>query len=404
MHISTASLPTPARVRVAAIDVVRGIALFGVLMVNLTTEFRVSLFQQFIETPAGGSALDVLLERAIALALASKAFSLFALLFGVGLAIQYERLARRGRPYYWLLRRLVALLAFGLIHLLLIWNGDILTEYALAGLLILPLLRASAGWTGATALALLLMFVAQPFMPWWIRWPDYSTLQHHVAQANVVLAGGGMADVLRFSWQELPLLGALHLFVLPRTLGLFALGMWVWKTGVFTRPRDFRAAILLVAIAGTVGGAGVIAADLRGAFIGLDGIRSLVDQAPVVLLALGYGAAIVALMEYAPAARLLAVFAPLGRMAFTNYLIQSVLFGLIFFGYGLGRFGRMATTPACALGLAVYGMQIVYSAWWLRRYRFGPVEWLWRTLMYGARQPMRRSGDPFPSRAGHHKC
>ena len=76
-------------------------------------------------------------------------------------------------------------------------------------------------------------------------------------------------------------------------------------------------------------------------------------------------------------------------MAFTNYLMQSVLFGLIFFGYGLGQFARMGATSAFAIGIAVYVAQMFSSRWWLRRYRFGPVEWLWRTLMYGKRQPMR---------------
>jgi uncharacterized protein len=87
--------------------------------------------------------------------------------------------------------------------------------------------------------------------------------------------------------------------------------------------------------------------------------------------------------------RLLSAFAPMGRMAFTNYLMQSVVFGLVFFGYGLGQFGRMGAAQAFALGLAVYVVQLYLSSWWLRRYRFGPIEWLWRTLMYGSVQPMR---------------
>jgi uncharacterized protein len=83
--------------------------------------------------------------------------------------------------------------------------------------------------------------------------------------------------------------------------------------------------------------------------------------------------------------------APLGRMAFTNYLAQSVIFGWIFYGYGLGLFGRLGVASALAIGVAVYIGQVFFSAWWLRRYRYGPVEWLWRTLMYGVRQPMRQT-------------
>jgi uncharacterized protein len=75
-------------------------------------------------------------------------------------------------------------------------------------------------------------------------------------------------------------------------------------------------------------------------------------------------------------------------MAFTNYLMQSLIFGWIFYGYGLGLFGRLGVASALAIGIAVYTGQVFFSAWWLRRYRYGPVEWLWRTLMYGAAQPM----------------
>ncbi|WP_311966753.1 DUF418 domain-containing protein [Bradyrhizobium australiense] len=86
--------------------------------------------------------------------------------------------------------------------------------------------------------------------------------------------------------------------------------------------------------------------------------------------------------------RLLGWAAPLGRMAFTNYLMQSLIFGWVFYGYGLGLFGRLGVAHALAIGIAIYIGQVFFSAWWLRHYRYGPVEWLWRTLMYGLPQPM----------------
>src|SRR5437868_5953036 len=112
--------------RIESIDIVRGLALFGVLIVNLVTEFRVSIFQQFLPMSPSLAVRDRVVERIVALGFEAKAFCLFALLFGVGLAIQFDRLGKRGRPRYWLARRLVILLVFGLVHLLLIWNGDIL--------------------------------------------------------------------------------------------------------------------------------------------------------------------------------------------------------------------------------------------------------------------------------------
>ena len=78
-------------------------------------------------------------------------------------------------------------------------------------------------------------------------------------------------------------------------------------------------------------------------------------------------------------------------MAFTNYLMQSLIFGFVFYGYGLGLFGKLGATTALTFGIAVYGTQVIISQWWLVRFNFGPIEWLWRTLMYGQKQPMRKA-------------
>lgn len=364
--------------RIEWIDAVRGIALFGVLIVNLVTEFRVSIFQQFLESRPAATRLDAFVESAVSLGLESKAFCLFALLFGIGLAMQFERLSRTGRPLYWLLRRLVALLALGLVHLLFIWNGDILTEYALAGLLALPLLLLPSPALLVAALALFALYAAGPALLYAIPWPDAAALRSHVASANRIYAGGGLAEVWSFSLRELPLLLPLHLFVFPRTLALFALGMFLWRSGIAKRPRDFGRAATLAAIFGIAAGAV------------LTGTGRLALLAPV-LLALGYGAALMVLAQRPGARELCSRFAPLGRMAFTNYVLQSVVFGVIFFGYGLGQFGRIGAAAAFALGVAVYAAQLALSRWWLGRHRFGPLERLWRTLTYEWRTAARPS-------------
>ena len=109
-----------------------------------------------------------------------------------------------------------------------------------------------------------------------------------------------------------------------------------------------------------------------------------------LILAIGYGSLALALVQHPVVGQVLKVFAPLGRMAFTNYIMQSVIFGFIFFGYGLGYFGRLGAMHALLIGIAVYSAQVLLSGWWLSRFRFGPLEWLWRTLMYGIRQPMQK--------------
>lgn len=349
------------------------------LAVNLITEFRVSIFQQFLGTsPAPLGSSDAVVERIIALGFEEKAFSLFALLFGVGLAIQYDRLCGLGRPLYWVLRRLAVLLVLGLIHLLLVWNGDILTEYALAGLAAVPLLLLPVRGLLAAALGFLALYAVGPAL-YSVPWPNAAALKSHVALANQVYSTGSLSEIWRFSVAELPLFFSLHLFVFPRTFALFIFGIFLWRAGILRRAHDLVDQMFVAAVIGIALG-----------FALSGGAPGPLRNVGIVVLALGYGAALMLLAQLSLTRRFFSVFAPLGRMAFTNYVMQSLICGLIFFGYGLGQFGRMGATMAFALAVAIYVVQLVLSKEWLRRYRFGPVEWLWRTLTYGIAQPMSR--------------
>jgi len=359
--------------RIDAIDILRGVALLGVLSVNLVSEFRVSIFQQFLPPDPGLGMLDTLVEGLVRVGFEMKAFAVFSFLFGLGLAVQFERLSRTGRPFYWLARRLGVLLVFGLAHLLLVWNGDILTEYALGGLLVLPLLAAPAWALAVAATAMFALYLYIGVVPVGIPWPDPAWFQQHVALADQVYASGSYAEICRFSISELPDLLPLHLFVFPRTLALFLLGALAWRTGVMQRPGQHLRLWTGIAVVGVAAGAALCIQD----------VATGVGQS---LLAAGYAATVILLTQRG----LLRSFAPLGRMAFTNYIAQSLVFGLIFFGYGLGQFGRLGAAPVFLLGIGVYLAQMALSAWWLRHYRFGPLEWLWRTLMYGTLQAMRK--------------
>jgi uncharacterized protein len=377
--LTDTATPLDPSTRIDAIDVLRGIALFGVLAVNLVTEFRVSIFQQFLPELAQGTSADRAVQSFVSLALESKAFSLFSLLFGLGLVIQFERLARSGSPLRWLVRRLAVLLVIGLIHLILIWNGDILTEYALAGFVVLPILFAPRWALLAGCAAFLLLYLILPSLALPVSWPTPAWMQQHVNEANAVYATGNAADVLRFSIREIRALLPLHIYVFPRTVALFLLGVFIWRTGLF-KETSKKVAILFPAASVCL---------IVGWLLTSTAPNVLSPLAPV-FLALGYAASVIWLMTFATVGRWLEPVGALGRMAFTNYLLQSVVFGWIFFGYGLGLFGKLGAASTMAIGAVVYGIQVLLSSWWLRRFRFGPVEWLWRTLMYGTRQPMAR--------------
>lgn len=364
---------TPAD-RLAGLDILRGLALFGVMAINIVFEFRVSIFEQFLPPSKTTSPLDHAVEVFLDQFVSLKAFALFSLLFGVGLAIQFDRLAARRRAIL-LLRRLLVLLAIGLLHLTLVWNGDILTEYALAGLLVLPFLFGPR-WLLAISALLLMGLYLTLYLNRLVPLPDATWLAAHVIEARRVYGTGGFSELLTFRIGELGAIAPLHIWVFPRTLTLFLLGAFIWRTGVLQRTaanRELLFGIALTALVLTIG-AGRALASVTAAF--------------------AFGAFIIGVTSTQLGARLLGWAAPLGRMAFTNYLAQSLIFGVVFYGYGFGLFGRLGASAALGFGVAVYIAQVVFSRWWLQRYNFGPVEWLWRSLMYGRPQPMKAATAP----------
>jgi uncharacterized protein len=389
-----ATKPPPAAIapvdRISPIDTLRGVALFGVLIVNLVKEFRVSMFAQF--KPAGAeSPSDQWLDSFVSYGLEMKSFALFSLLFGIGLGIQFDRLADRERPLYWLLRRLTVLLGFGLVHLLFIWNGDILTEYALAGMLVLPLLREDKGTLAICSVGLFAFYV---FMPAWhlpIYWPDAATFARLVESANDIYSRGTLAQVIAHSHSELKAILSLHALVFPRTLALFLLGVCIWRSGLPQNLPNYRRGLCIFGLAATALGISLMLAVAKNVFSNAPLFGAYMTNLAPTVQALGYAALISVAVQLPYLGRVLRVFAPLGRMAFTNYIVQSLVFACIFFGYGLGQFGRMSVSAALVLGISVYVAQMIASALWLHWFRFGPLEWLWRSLMYGRKQSLWKS-------------
>ncbi|WP_315712933.1 MULTISPECIES: DUF418 domain-containing protein [unclassified Bradyrhizobium] len=380
--------------RLVSLDILRGLALFGVMAINVVFEFRISIFQQFLPattthetgtiffggslspkmidllwTIIGDSPFNRAIEDGLARAVSMKAFALFSLLFGIGLAMQFDRIAPERRIPL-LLRRLLVLLAIGILHLTLLWNGDILTEYALAGLLVLPFLFAPGWLVIASSLTLLGLYFTGWLIPV-LPLPSSSWMMQHVVDANRIYANGNFPHILAFRLSEISAIAPLHLWIFPRTLGLFLAGIVIWRSGLLRDMPHHRVMLLLTALAALA--------------VTIDAGASLAT----VSLALAYGALILSAASTIWGARLLGWAAPVGRMAFTNYLMQSVIFGVVFYGYGLGLFGRLSVSLALGIGVAVYVLQMIASWCWLRLFQFGPIEWLWRSLMYNKLQPMR---------------
>jgi uncharacterized protein len=231
-------------------------------------------------------------------------------------------------------------------------------------------------------------------MPAWhlpIYWPDSATFTHLVDSANRVYAQGTLAQVIGHNHGELKALFSLHAFVFPRTLALFLLGVCIWRSGLPQNLLRHRRGLLIFGLVATVFGISLTLATAMNVFPNTPMFGAYMSNLAPTVQALGYAAFIAVAVQLPYLGPVLKLFAPLGRMAFTNYIVQSLVFAWIFFGYGLGQFGRMNVTTAFLLGVSVYVVQMVASAWWLRWFRFGPLEWLWRSLMYGQAQVMLKS-------------
>lgn len=385
----------PVSARIDAVDVLRGLALLGVLTINLVMEFRVSIFAQFLPPSGPASPIDRVVSGFLLVAVESKAFALFSLLFGVGLAIQFEHLAHRPDRVRLMLRRLLTLLAFGLVHLLLIWNGDILTEYALAGFVVLPFLFAARRVLAAATTAAFLLFLALPWLPVPWSFPDGAWLRTHVAAANEAYGHGSYAVIQTFRVAETPAIAMLHLYAFPRTVALMLFGVLVWRSGILIQAGAHTGLLRGTGIAALA--VGVILSVLAGGIPILSGAAlphfaaACAGALAPVVLAMAYAALVAWTVTGTCWARYLGWATPVGRMAFTNYVTQSVVLGLLFYGYGLGLMGRVGITAGLGMAMALYAAQVFASRFWLRHHCFGPLEWLWRTFTYGRRQPWRRN-------------
>lgn len=376
--------PTNPKDRIWAIDALRGLALFGVLTINLDTEFRRTLFEQFLPAPKL-TAIDGGVSLFLSYALEFRAIALFSLLFGIGLAIQYERLSAKGLRTSWLVRRLIVLLGFGLIHLFLIWNGDILTEYAVAGLLVIPFLRIDRGFSLLAAFLSLILFAALPLFDLGSIIPPPEHLQSHIAQAQSIYSSGSLLDVVGFRIAEVPLILPLLTFVFPRTLALMLLGSWLWRSGAIARLSENRygltiGGIILVAL-GTM-----LTAQTRSDLVLFSvspTTAHLIASSAPLLTAFGYACFVLAVSGSPRARDKIGWAVPVGRMAFSNYFAQSFALSVIFFGFGFGLSGTIGPALGLVIAVVIFAIQALVSAWWLRSHRFGPLEWLWRAFTYG---------------------
>ena len=415
--------PVQANERVGSIDVLRGVALLGILAMNIV----------FFAWPSGGyenpnwSGGDALRNQISwwlnTVLFSGKMMTLFSMLFGAGLVLLSERARRRGAAttgiYY---RRIFWLLCIGILHAYLIWSGDILVMYAMCGLFLFWFRKRSV-WllAGLGVLLIVLQSLIQ------FGFAQYGQFCYEVAQRVESNEAAGIESQtwelqVKEGWEQ-----GMRSFLHPREediaketqrytggyltivaerapevfffqiFGFFffaiwgaggrmLLGMALMKAGVFSAQRSWNY-YRRMAIAGylfglplTIYSAAVIAG--RDFDILQAPLESALLTLGMVPMALGHAAVLMMICKANLLSRLTARLAAVGRMALTNYLMQSIICTTLFYGYGAGLFGRVDRAGLWIIVLAIWGLQMWYSPIWLSRFRYGPAEWLWRSLTY----------------------
>ncbi|MDI9239218.1 DUF418 domain-containing protein [Lysobacter sp. LF1] len=403
--------PTGANQRLQNLDVLRGFALLGIFLMNVEY-FGRPLADMGQGIQPGQAPFDHALSWLIYVFVQGKFWILFSLLFGMGFALMDERARAAGRDFTAIhLRRSLALLAIGLAHAWLVWAGDILVAYAIGALLLtwfrdLPPERQ--GRWGALLYGLpTLGVLAMVALMLLLGFAGGAAGEHADPAHNSTQAAARAVEVLAYSqgsWWQATQARVQYFFAQlietlafePFALGMFLVGAWLLRSGAIADPqahaplyRRLRRVVLPVGVALALASAAVsVYFDWDH-----DGPRSLLAMSLMLaaspLMSLGYLALVVGALHTPRGARVLGVLAPAGRMALSNYLLQSFIGTWVFYGHGLGLWGQVSRRWQVAGVLVVFALQVVASRWWLARFRFGPAEWLWRACTYGRFPPMR---------------
>ncbi|QSQ27095.1 DUF418 domain-containing protein [Pyxidicoccus parkwayensis] len=415
--------PIDTAERLPLLDTLRGFALCGVFMANVYLWFSGRMFlsrAQYEVTYKDATWLDTTLNYVFGVLIGGRFITLFSFLFGLGFAVQLGRAERRGAsvvPVY--SRRLTVMLLLGLAHLFLLFQGDIVSTYALLGFALLFFYRRSDRTllTWAAVLIFLVPVLEQValHLPEWLGGPGAREAAKASAEHGAALRAQVLEAFMHGSWLDTVRVGAAYYvgdlgrmlsIFFPVIVGRFLLGLWAGRNRIFhDAPAHLPFFRRLLAWGLGLGllssGVGVLVGQLMSRKvispeslpwlpIALAPVRHLGEMA----VASVYVASLTLLFQREAWRRRLSVLAPVGRMALTNYLLESVMGVAVFYGYGLEWMNTLGTSAQFCMALGLFSLQVVFSHLWLARFRFGPVEWVTRSLTYGRAQPMRRGAAP----------
>ena len=389
----------PKTDRIEILDVYRGFAILGIFVVNIVI-MNSTFLNQDIYLEQFTSGIDAFAQQLLQLFFYTKFFPIFSLLFGVGIAMQARKLQEKKialRPFF--MRRMLFLFLFGVLHILLLWSGDVVHLYAILGLLMIVLFRIPAKWLLILSVIVLIFPFYDPILGEIMQFLNYNPV-HFLkgltgSSVNTIIRQGSYLDGMHLRMREyfanLPMLLA---FLAPVALSMIMLGMYLSKKLIFNDLRAFlnriKIPMLIVAVVTNVYRIiflfylpeTPIYKEFRPIFI-KSMVISDVFMGIFYLWLLGF------LWYFTPFQNFLKPLKYVGKMALSNYILQSIIGLFLFSSVGFGRYEHFSPSGTLAIAVLVFLFQIVFSKIWLHYFRFGPLEWLWRCLTYQEYIPLK---------------
>ena len=394
--------------RINAVDALRGFALAGIVLTHVVEQYMAYMPTPEMDAVMTQGPVDMAVNGFIFWVLRGKFFALFSFLFGISFFLQMDAAAKKGLDFKLrFLWRLIILFGIGLVHRFF-YAGDILTLYAILGIVLIPFYHLNNKIVFAIAGLLFLGAGRYIAFAIWGSGPVFVVpgLEKMYENYLTVLTSGSFTDIIRCNWIRLlddynfqikPFTGRGYL-----TFAFFLLGMLIggkrWLENIVEHLPLIKK-IMYYSLVGTVVMIPVFAflySRMENIFVYETWLSMFAITAYDnfnLFFTLFLAAGFIVLFEKKKDQSFLSYFAPFGRMALTNYFLQSVIGAFIFFGWGLGLLGKMRNIEAFVLAIVILIIQMIISTYWLRRFNYGPLEWFWRSLTYFKWQPFVRKAN-----------
>ena len=399
--------PTLDSERIDSLDVLRGIALMGILVMNIQSFSMPSTAYLLPESFGSVDGWNKIVWFLSHVFFDLKFMTMFSIMFGAGIVLMSQHRDAAGVPVIGVhYRRMMLLLVFGLLHAYVIWYGDILFPYAVCGCLVIwcrkwkPLTLIIAGAALLIIGSLFFAFVGVAAMN--IESVAEGMREEYVksldeAQQEIDAYRGSWSEHFAYRWKEAM---SMHVFLLPlaffwRLSGLMCIGMALFKWKVLSAGRSTKFYLCMALIGGAIGiplnmltAQGILAHESDPAYVlGLGMLGLYYISLPMAAMWIALVMLLCKASGFLAAKRVLGCY---GRMAFTNYIGQSLLATWVFYGYGLGLYGSLSRVEQIGVVVAIWAIQLAFSPLWLKYFQFGPLEWVWRSGVYMKPQPMLR--------------